>query len=241
MTNTILFENKGNVKMIAHRGVSGLELENTCPAFVAAGVKSYYGIETDVHVTKDGKYIVIHDDDTLRVTGVNFPVEQTDFATLRALTMKDTDGKTERKDLFLPTLEEYISICKKYDKVSVLELKCAMEEKHVVGIANVIKEMGWLEKTIFISFEGLNLVYLKKHFPSVSAQFLTCDATEENLRFMIDNDLDADLCGYCVSKEYVDKLHAAGKKVNCWTIDKLEHAEYMQACGVDFITSNILE
>ena len=50
--NTKLFTDKGNVKMIAHRGVSGLERENTCPAFVAAGVKSYYGIETDVHVKK---------------------------------------------------------------------------------------------------------------------------------------------------------------------------------------------
>jgi glycerophosphoryl diester phosphodiesterase len=239
--NTIKFSNNKGVKMIAHRGVSGLELENTCPAFVAAGVKSYFGIETDVHVTKDGKYIVHHDDDTSRLAEVNLPLEQTDFATLRALRLKDTDGKTERMDLFLPSLEEYISICKKYDKVSVLELKCAMEEKHVVGIAKVIQEMGWFEKTIFISFEGQNLVYLKKHFPSATAQFLTCDATEENLQFMIENDLDADLCGYCVSKEYVDKLHAAGKKVNCWTIDKIEHAEYMQACGVDFITSNILE
>ena len=239
--NTIKFQNNRGVKMIAHRGVSGLELENTCPAFVAAGVKSYFGVETDVHVTKDGKYIVIHDDNTSRVAGVNLPVEQTDFATLRALSLKDTDGKTERKDLFLPTLEEYIAICKKYEKVCVLELKCAMEEEHVVGIASVIKDMDWFENTIFISFAGQNLVYLKKNFPSATAQFLTCDATEENLRFMIENDLDADLCGYCVSKEYVDKLHAAGKKVNCWTIDKIEHAEYMQACGVDFITSNILE
>ena len=38
--NTILFENKGKIKRIAHRGLSGLEKENTCPAFVAAGVKS---------------------------------------------------------------------------------------------------------------------------------------------------------------------------------------------------------
>ena len=56
--NTVKFDSKGRIKMVAHRGVSGLERENTCPAFVAAGVKSYYGIETDVHVTADGKYII---------------------------------------------------------------------------------------------------------------------------------------------------------------------------------------
>ncbi len=38
-------------RMIAHRGLSGIEMENTCSAFVAAGNRSYFGIETDVHVT----------------------------------------------------------------------------------------------------------------------------------------------------------------------------------------------
>ena len=241
MKDTIKFTNKDNIKMIAHRGLSGLERENTCPAFVAAGVKSYYGIETDVHITKDGKVIVFHDDTLTRLAGIDKVVEECTFDELRAITLTDTDGKTRRKDLFLPSLEEYISICKKYDKVAVLELKNAMEEKHVVAIANIIKNMDWLEKTIFISFAGENLVFLKKHYPTATAQFLTEEASEETLRFMIENDLDADLCGYCVSKAFVDKLHAAGKKVNCWTIDKIEHAEYMQACGVDFITTNILE
>lgn len=48
--------NAPQVKMVAHRGMSGLELENTCSAFVAAGNRSYYGIETDVHRTSDGHF-----------------------------------------------------------------------------------------------------------------------------------------------------------------------------------------
>lgn len=55
--------------MIAHRGLSGLERENTCAAFVAAGNRSYYGIETDIHRTKDGKYIVYHDNNLVRLLG----------------------------------------------------------------------------------------------------------------------------------------------------------------------------
>ena len=43
--NTIKFE-KGNVGVVAHRGLSGIERENTASAFVAAGNRSYYGIET---------------------------------------------------------------------------------------------------------------------------------------------------------------------------------------------------
>ena len=58
MKNTIKIAH-GGVKMIAHRGLSGLERENTAAAFVAAGNRSYYGMETDIHRTKDGRFIVI--------------------------------------------------------------------------------------------------------------------------------------------------------------------------------------
>lgn len=44
---------KNSVKVIAHRGLSGIERENTNAAFVAAGNRSYYGIETDVRRTAD--------------------------------------------------------------------------------------------------------------------------------------------------------------------------------------------
>lgn len=63
--------NLANVQMIAHRGVSGLERENTNAAFIAAGNRSYYGIETDVHRTKDGHYVIFHDDNMLRLTGIS--------------------------------------------------------------------------------------------------------------------------------------------------------------------------
>ena len=46
---------KSKTKMIAHRGLSGIEPQNTSIAFAAAGNRSYFGIETDVHITKDGK------------------------------------------------------------------------------------------------------------------------------------------------------------------------------------------
>ena len=44
MMDTIKF-NKANVKVVAHRGLSGLEPENTVAAFVAAGNRSYYGAD----------------------------------------------------------------------------------------------------------------------------------------------------------------------------------------------------
>ena len=90
---------KGSIKMIAHRGLSGIERENTAAAFVAAGNHSYFGIETDVHRTADGKYIIIHDDVTGRVAVDNYPVEQTDFDTLRSLKLS-LFAKNMRKQRF---------------------------------------------------------------------------------------------------------------------------------------------
>ena len=72
---------KGSTLMVAHRGLSGIEKENTMPAFVAAGNRSFFGIETDVHRTADGQFVVIHDDSTKRVAGVDFIIEETDFDT----------------------------------------------------------------------------------------------------------------------------------------------------------------
>ena len=241
MKNTIVLKGKGSVQMIAHRGVSGLEKENTCPAFVAAGVKSYYGIETDVHVTADEKFIVIHDDDLKRVAGVNMQVEQTEFSVLREVRMKDTDGKTDRADLFLPSLDEYISICKKYDKVAVLELKNRMKPEQVWAIAATVKKLGWLQKTTFISFAGENLVDLRQKYPEATAQFLADRLTEEEFAFMKKYRLDADINHRALTKEWVEKLHAVGLKVNCWTVDTQKEAERLIDIGVDYITSNILE
>ena len=57
--DTIKIDNK-TVRMVAHRGLSGLEKENTCSAFVAACNRAtYFGVETDVHRTADGRYIEI--------------------------------------------------------------------------------------------------------------------------------------------------------------------------------------
>ena len=239
--NTVKFENKGNIKMVAHRGVSGLERENTCPAFVAAGVKTYYGIETDVHVTLDGKYIIVHDDDLKRVAGLDMGVETSNFDDLRTVRMTDRDGITERNDIFLPTLEEYLSICKKYEKEAVLELKNEMTSENVEGIAAAVDAAGMFEKTTFISFSKNNMFYLRDARPDANAQFLTSTLSEENIAFMLDNKLDADIYHKAMTKEFVDLMHANGRVVNVWTVDTIEDAETVREMGVDMITSNILE
>lgn len=88
MPNTIKIENKNGTKFVAHRGLSGLELENTISAFVAAGNHSYMGIETDVHVTRDGKFVLYHDDITERLCDEDVKIGDTDYKKLKSLTLK---------------------------------------------------------------------------------------------------------------------------------------------------------
>ncbi len=239
--NTVKFENKGNIKMVAHRGVSGLERENTCPAFVAAGVKSYYGIETDVHVTGDGKYIIAHDDDLKRITGLDLVIRECEFDELRKIRFTDRDGITQRADIFLPSLDEYLSICKKYQKTAVLELKEEMKESDVHGIASAVGAMGMLDNTTFISFCKNNLIYLRGLYPTANAQFLSGNISEDTVDFILSNGFDADIYHASVNKAFVELMHKHGRVVNVWTVDTLEDALRLQECGVDMITSNILE
>lgn len=238
---TKVLTEKGGVKMIAHRGLSGIKLENSVPAFELAGQHSYYGIETDVHVTKDGKFIIVHDDDLVRIAGLDMCIEETDYDTLRALRFKDVYGNSEERDMYLPSLKEYIEICKKYDKQSILELKNKMAPHEVLAIAAEIEGLGWLDRTTFISFSGENLVELRKVYPQADAQFLVEEATDEEIQFMCDHHLDADLYWEIVSENLVERLHKAGIKINCWTVDDVESARKIKDCGVEFITSNIIE
>ena len=239
--NTIKFDNKENIKMIAHRGISGIECENTCPAFVAAGLKSYYGIETDVQVTLDGKFIIVHDSDLKRIAGLDIGVMTSNFDDLRAIRFSSIDGTVPRTGLYLPSLEEYLSICKKYGKEAYLEICAISLYDHVIGIASTVEQMGMMDSTTFISFNHSNLTDLRSVYPKAKAQLLTDDIGEKNLAFMLENGIDAGIYFPALTKEFVELMHAHGRIVNVWTVDTLEDAERMRDMGVDVITSNILE
>ena len=240
--NTIKFDSK-ETKVVAHRGLSGLETENTCAAFVAAGNRSYFGIETDVHRTADGKFVVIHDDNTQRVGVDHLVVEESTFDTLRNLQLLDKDGKRSRSDLRIPTLAEYIGICKKYGKVAVLELKNSFVQEDIDAIVEIIRGLEYLEEVIFISFDYDNLLKLRNTCPGQAAQFLThkVESWDELIDRLVKDKLDLDVYYKLLTKELVDRLHAAGIVINVWTCDDAEAGEQLAAWGVDQITSNILE
>ncbi len=230
--------------MIAHRGLSGLERENTNSAFVAAGNRNYYGIETDVHKTLDGQFVVIHDETTERVTDgrVNINVEKSNYSDFSEIVLPDIDGSTDRTDIKIPLLSEYVKICKKYGKKCVLELKNAFDNEDLKRIVDIIKAQDYLENVIFISFFFTNCAVLRELLPDSEIQFLTSgEVTEELIEKLIEYRFDLDIYYKKLTKEVVNTLHSKGVSVNCWTVNEKADGEALVKMGVDFITTNILE
>ncbi len=238
--NTIKVET-GSTKLIAHRGLSGLEAENTCAAFVAAGNRSYFGLETDVHRTGDGGFILIHDENTSRVAKDDVNVESTTFEALRQLRLLDHDGTKSRADLHLPSLEEYAGICKKYEKTCVLELKSDYTDEEIKEILNRIDALKWLDHVIFIAFGYDNLKKVRKYLPQQPCQFLTEGISSELVEQLSADNFDLDVYYPLLTEEWIHLLHRRGIKVNCWTVDDKAVAEKLVSWGIDFITTDILE
>lgn len=241
--NTIKIDKK-NTKMIAHQGLSGIEPGNTNVAFIAAGNRSYYGIETDIRKIGDGQFAVIHDTTTTRATGglVNVDVQMNTYDLLKEIVLPDKDGSVCRQDIRIPLLRDYIRTCKKYEKVGVLEIKDSLGKEDLKSLVQLIEQENYLEHIIFIAFDLNNCIILRELLPKQRIQWLTRDdMTEEMKENLYRYKLDLDIFYEKVTKQLVEELHSNHIEVNCWTCDDVIKAENLVEMGVDYITSNILE
>lgn len=237
--DTLKFNNNG-VKLIAHRGLSGIEAENTVSAFVAAANRSYWGIETDIHLTADGIYAVIHDDSTKRTCEKSMKVEKSTYADLSKLHVYDRFGVT-RIDLRIPRLEEYFYICRIYGKHPVLELKNPFPKKNVKEIYGIAKDFDLLSDIIFISFSIDNLLCLREIDEDIKIQYLVKKFKPEYIPILKKHNFGIDISAKALTAEIAVELKQNGIEINCWTCDLPEDAEKLADFGADYITTNILE
>ena len=106
----------------AHRGASGDYPENTLLAFKEGIKAGANGLELDVHKTKDGKLVVIHDEDVERTFQARGLVKDLTLDELRALTCRKQLFK-DSKECCVPTLEEVLELVKKHPVTLNIELK----------------------------------------------------------------------------------------------------------------------
>ena len=238
MLNTVKIQDKGNVKIVAHRGLSGIELENTNPAFVAAANRSFFGIETDVHKTADGRLVLMHDGHTGRVAkdGIDLVIAEETFDTLRALPLKG-----ERIDYRIPTLDEYLSICKKYGKTAVLEIKGTPGRETVKEICDAVEAAEMLENTVFISFSFESCTHVRELYKDHPNQFLCSEVDDELMEKLTEYNFGLDIYFEGLTEEKVKACKEKGIEVNCWTVNDLAVANELISWGVSYITTNILE
>ena len=144
----------------------------------------------------------------------------------------------------LPGIEsflEYIGVCKKYGKTSVLELKNRIEKSEIERITEIIKGEGYIDDVIFISFDWQNMIDVRSIYPKSRVQFLCCKCDDELIERLTQHKIDLDIDKKSVTPELIQKLHERGLEINCWTVDDKEEAERLVSWGIDYITSNILE
>lgn len=248
---------KKNTQMVAHAGLMGMESANTNAGFIAAGNRTYYGIETDVRVTADGEIAVLHNPTTAGISPIVLTVAESTLSELQAIPLYDRPffygmeqyGLTQkenalRSDLHIPSLAEYIHICKKYGKVCILELKSEMTPENIAHILGQYREQDYLDGVVFICFKWETLTEVRRQAPDATVQLLTDEKqvfTDEFLDEVAAVGFDLDIHIFTTTKELVERIHARGIKVNVWTCDWLERAADLVEWGVDYITTNVLE
>ncbi|WEV04627.1 glycerophosphodiester phosphodiesterase family protein [Clostridium perfringens B] len=139
------------MKVFAHRGFSYRYPENTLLAFKEALKLDIYGIELDVHKSKDGKLVIIHDEDIKRTFNGNGKVKDYTFEELRSFKC-NKEGFENNDDCKISLLEDVFNLIKDKDIVLNIEIKNDVIDYENIekDVLDLIKEYN-LERKILIS------------------------------------------------------------------------------------------
>jgi len=210
------------ISIIAHRGASAYEAENSLAAFKKAFQLNADAIELDIWRTTDDSLVVIHDRTTARVSNGNLVVPESSSFELRKLKLKNGES--------IPFLQEVISVLPKGKKI-VIEIKCG-DEKEKAGdvfpmLKNVLQRTGRIEDAIIISFNLEALAEAKRQLPNNNCYYLTGQKDKENdlietcLKFKLDG---LNIHYGLLTESLAEKTRNAGLDLLVWTVDKPEVA-----------------
>ena len=164
------------VKNFAHRGFSGMYPENTMLAFEkAVQTEGCDGIEMDVHLTKDGEVVIIHDEklDRTCVNGTGFVRDYT-YEELKKFDVSfKFAGQCDSQHV--PALREYFELVKDTHIITNIELKTGIFEYPGIEkkVYDLIEEFGLKEKIIISSFNHFSIRRIKELCPDMECGLLT--------------------------------------------------------------------
>lgn len=170
--------------LIAHRGDHDIKLEipeNSMAAFKRA-IDNKYIIELDVHILKDNKIIVFHDDNLKRMTGVDKEVKYTTYDEIKNLRLCNTDNR-------IPLITEVLELVD--NKVPIIielktDNKAGILEKELIKILEKYNGDYAVK-----SFNPLSVYWFKKYYPNIVRGQLSSDYSKNNMciikKFLLKN------------------------------------------------------
>jgi glycerophosphoryl diester phosphodiesterase len=236
------------VEIIGHRGASHDAPENTLASIRLAWKQQADASETDVHLTKDGQIVVIHDFNTRRVGGRNRKVVEQTLAELKQLDIGRWKGEQWTGER-IPTLAEYLAAIPAGKRLFI-EIKCGPEI--VPLLVEVIREARKRpEQTCLIGFSYDVMRAAKRELPELKCYWIVelkrnkeTGRWSPQLATLIRKAKDAGLDGIdfgdapVLDREFVSKVKQSGLGVYTWTVDSVQEAKRLEQAGVDGITTN---
>ncbi|AMV72985.1 glycerophosphodiester phosphodiesterase [Desulfuromonas carbonis] len=218
----------------AHRGASGRAPENTLAAFRAAEADGADGIELDVHLSRDGVPVVIHDETLERTSDGRGPVRDFTLAELRRLDAGSWFG-TPFAGEGLPTLEEVFTWAENRLRINV-EIKDAAAGHKVLELLQAYPQV----RVLVSSFDHRLLALMRQQAPRLPLGFL-CDtlfwhralsravaAGAESFHPRVDR----------TSRQLVQACQRHGLRVYPWTVNSPRQALRLRRLRVDGLFTN---
>ncbi len=228
------------MRVFAHRGFSGLYPENTMLAFRKAEEVGSDGVELDVHLSKDGKLVIIHDEALLRTTGL--PGIVSDYTLFELTKIKASKTKDDKFEAFIPSFEEYCDFASHSSMVTNIEIKTnrTWYKDIELKLWEMIKAFHLEEKVLFSSFNWLSCAKIKKLAPEVPCALLY---ENQNVRHLAYQAKDS---GYSflhpdfllLDDECVAECKESGVGLNVWTINDEERMQKLIDWDVEGVISN---
>jgi len=226
-------------QIIAHRGGSKEQDENTLSGFKGSYEKGARGFETDVRLTKDRRIVVLHDDTLDRTTtGAGRVEEQTavDLAPVR----------TKKTGQPLTYLEELLDFIKsKPDAFVQVEIKCGKyPESDLAEMCSImtkqVAEKDVSKQVVFICFEPRAIKKIKELNPKQATCLVSADVGPKVIETA--KAVGAEYLSVQINKLYrafVQDAHKEGLKVTAWTVQNAADAQLAIALGTDCVTTDI--
>lgn len=216
-----------------HRGNPAAAPENTLESFENAIELGCDFIETDVHLTRDGRFMLCHDANALRTCGVDMPFAEANSAELRKLdasfAFNHAGGSFHATRI--PFLEEALELVRRHPDVRIsLQPKCPW----VKEICDAVKRAGMCQQ---IAFNDGNLDYMKtakREIPEAVIFYDTCsvEQLEEAIEISAGLGFFSIVSAYPVlTPEYVKAIRAAGLEPGAWNVNDPEGIAKYLAMG----------